>query len=978
MSGCDVKSPAIAFAILFALASGARAIDSTWNYAVEIDAAVQASPAQITLGWKQDTNGPPASYTIYRKALTAADWGSPIATLPGTTTSFTDSTIVVGSVYEYQVLKDFTAERGYRGYGYVEAAINAPLQDSRGTVVLIVDNTCSVSLAVELQRLERDLTGDGWVVIRHDVGRSDSAASVKNLIRADYDADPANVNTVFLFGHVPVPYSGLLNPDGHPGHLGAWPADVYYGDMDGQWTDNTVDAAPTDNSDPADVARLTNRPGDGKFDQSTIPGPVRLMVGRADLSNLPGYLQYQSDASFPSEQELLRRYLEKDHNFRHGLLNVRRRALIGDYIGDKEGVAVAASGFRSFAPIVGESNVTNLNILHDNSPGFWLPTLKTDDYLLALGCGAGSYTTVSGIGVRAPYSDATSTDLVGGDIRAVFVMLFGSWCGDWDTQDNIVRSVLATPTYGLVSLYTGVPHWYLHPLGLGETIGYCARLTQNNTAPGLYRTQVNSSPHMVHIALMGDPTLRLNPVAPPSALTGASDAGQVHLNWTASPDPQVLGYQIYRAGTTHGPFVRLTTSPIATTSFTDPAAPAGATYLVRAEKLETTPSGSYFNASQGIFFTASGTGPVFITQPTAQTVVAGQSATLSVAVSGDSAPTYQWQLNGGNLSDATNATLSWTSLQPENAGVYTVLATAGVTTTVSNPAILGLTTTAKVIGAGAEVSSDIRHPNGNIFDQVLLSGAAASITAESTLNQVTRLSYLDLNDDIVQVEFSGAGTLSILLDALSGPAAPANYNQPSVNYVKGHAGIVIAGADETTNVSIFTVGRATAFDPTGAFDILQPASPTNNPANNGSPLFQGHETTHYDGIADLAFIAISSANGKFGGVRTAGASYFSAKGLTGIYAPGVQFQGPVFIGDINASDAATPVILIGSCADTRITGGDLLQGNGRPVQVTGLSQLKFTAGATSQGTTLPAQTNQAILQQDGMDVTNQVVVNPAP
>ena len=109
---------------------------------------------------------------------------------------------------------------------------------------------------------------------------------------------------------------------------------------------------------------------------------------------------------------------------------------------------------------------------------------------------------------------------------------------------------------------------------------------------------------------------------------------------------------------------------------------------------------------------------------------------------------------------------------------------------------------------------NIRHPNGNIFDQVLLTGTAETITADP--GKVTRTSYIDLTDDIVQIEFSGAGTLSVVLDRASGPAAPLNYQQPSVGYMKGHAGIVITGANETTNVSVFSVGRATAFDPAAA------------------------------------------------------------------------------------------------------------------------------------------------------------------
>ncbi len=335
--------------------------------------------------------------------------------------------------------------------------------------------------------------------------------------------------------------------------------------------------------------------------------------------------------------------------------------------------------------------------------------------------------------------------------------------------------------------------------------------------------------------------------------------------------------------------------------------------------------------------------------------------------------TVQWQRNGTNVSGATSASLSLASVQSADAGLYGAVVTTGGTAT-TQPFIVGVSSAAKVVGTGDELQPvDIRHPNGNIFDQILLSGAAATITADA--GQATRVSYIDLTNDIVQIEFSGAGTLSIILDNSFGPAQPANYNQ-AVNYMKGHAGIVIAGADETTNVSAFSVGRATAFDPTGTYNILLAPSATNVPANNGSSLFVGHTTTSYDGLADLAFIAISSTNGKFGGIRAANASFFATKGFTGIYAPGIAFSGPVFIGDINASNSAAPVLVIGSSPDTRITGGDLLQTNGQAVAVAGLTQLKFTAGTTSHGATLPAQVNQAVLRQSGADVTAQVVVNP--
>ena len=368
--------------------------------------------------------------------------------------------------------------------------------------------------------------------------------------------------------------------------------------------------------------------------------------------------------------------------------------------------------------------------------------------------------------------------------------------------------------------------------------------------------------------------------------------------------------------------------------------------------------------------------PTITTQPASQTPAVGGTVTLTTGAtipSGNPALTYQWQFNGTNLSGASGATLTINNTQPADAGLYTAVVTSTGSVT-SAPAIVGVTTTTEVVGTGAVQVVHQQHPNGNYYDQVLLTGSAVAIKAPG---YVVRTSFIDLNDDIVQVEFSGAGTMSLVLDSPSGPAPALNYNQ-AVNYMKGHAGIVITGADDTTNILVFTVGRATAFDPTGAFNIVQPISLTNVPANNGSTLFQGHQSTVYAGIADIAFIAISSTNGKFGGLRTSDASYFATKGSTGIYAPGVQFTGPVYAEDINAFTAAGSLLIIGSSPDTRITGGDMSQANGQPVQVSGLTQLKFTAGTMSSGGTLAAQTNKAVFMQNGVDVTAQIVVYPAP
>jgi len=338
--------------------------------------------------------------------------------------------------------------------------------------------------------------------------------------------------------------------------------------------------------------------------------------------------------------------------------------------------------------------------------------------------------------------------------------------------------------------------------------------------------------------------------------------------------------------------------------------------------------------------------PPITSQPASTIAGMGLTTKFTVATSSANA-TFQWQYNGTPITAATGSTLTIENTTPDRVGLYTAVVSDSGGSTLSAPALLGMASQVKLLGTGQEVGTNIVHPNKNVYDQVLLQGPAVTLTADP--GQVTRASWVDLSGDIMQVEFSGAGTLSVVLEGPTGPAAAANYNQPAVAYMKGHAGLVITHADETTNVSVFSVGRITAID---------------------QSIFRDGVT--YDGVADLAFIAIQSANGNFGGLRAANASFWSTHGDTGIYAPNVTFTGPVYVGEITATQDATPVLLLGSTLDARVTGGDLAQTNSRAVQVSGLTQLRFVAGMTSQGIALSALPCRARLEENGRDLTAQL------
>lgn len=610
---------------------GTKAEELTFVYAVQISANIQVAPPQITLNWEPDPLGA-NSYTIYRKALTDTSWGNG-TTLPGSASSYIDTFVTVGTTYEYQIVKSATL--GYTGYGYIYSGINAPLTENHGKVILIVATNSTAGLSSELTRLETDLIGDGWRVLRHDVSSNDSPPSVKSLIKIDYETDPANVRAVFLFGHVPILQSGNLNYDGHLTR--PMPADAYYGEMDNDW--------PTD-------------PGSSP---SFLPSDVELMVGRVDLANMPGN---GAAIPWPSETELLRNYLNKDHNWRHKLISVPRQALMGNRRGDEGGRATASGGYRNFTPFVGPGNIIEANTDDAAPPAErWISMLAANSYLWAYGCGGGQPTAISELGTHDQYNDMWSTDVVGQDAKAVFVMLFGSWFGNWDGTDNVMRSFLATPTMGLASCMSGGPHWFLHHMGLGEPIGYDTRLTMNNDT--LYKNQSNDFRRAVFIALMGDPTLRMDSVAPPSNLFATQSNSMVNLNWGASSDGTILGYHIYRSSSASGPFSRITTSLLAGTSCNDAGiAPGTYTYMVRSIKLQTTPSGSYFNPSQGIFSSIT-----VIPLPILQASLAGTGVVLSwnslpgamyhVQVRSTGGPGGNWSELSGAIT-ATGPTTTWT------------------------------------------------------------------------------------------------------------------------------------------------------------------------------------------------------------------------------------------------------------------------------------------------------------------------------
>ena len=498
-----------------------------------------------------------SSYFIKKREKGQTNY-KPLVSLPGTATSFRDTNVVKGKIYEYHITRQNSTSN-------VAAPISAGIEVSpvhfRGGVLMVIETSLHTSLSAELDQYESDLWNEGWTVSRIWVHSQATADSVKQVIKA-----AAQINTdmraVVLIGKVPVPYSGYLAPDGHtPDHLGAWPADVFYGDLDGTWTDNSV------NVTGASGTRNDNIPGDGKYDNSSLPGKVELEVGRIDLSDLPAFGK--------TEVELLQQYFAKNHAFRSGAQPYVKRGLI-------------QNNFGSYAEAFGQSGLNNFVRFFGRDSVKYLPyktTLQQDQYLCSYGCGAGNYQGASGIG--------STSELVNENHQTIFTMLFGSYFGDWHNTNNYLRAALASGQT-LTNCWAGRPVWHIHHMAVGETIGYGTKISQNNSS----EFPAGNGATGVHVALMGDPTLTLLPYHGIDTLYTTIKKDSVYLQWeSVSPDNQ--SYYVYQKND-EDVFELLTQTAINENRLSLSCVKKGINeFLVRPVRLETTGSGSFYNLGEG-------------------------------------------------------------------------------------------------------------------------------------------------------------------------------------------------------------------------------------------------------------------------------------------------------------------------------------------------------------------------------------------
>ena len=130
-----------------------------------------------------------------------------------------------------------------------------------------------------------------------------------------------------------------------------------------------------------------------------------------------------------------------------------------------------------------------------------------------------------------------------------------------------------------------------------------------------------------------------------------------------------------------------------------------------------------------LIVTAAPVAPSILVQPQSQTVMVGGSVTFNVTATGTAALSYQWSLNGTEISGATSSSYSIPNVQTADAGTYTV--------TVSNGTLPDATSS----GATLTVSAAPIAPTITAQPQSQSVTAGQSVTFSVTATGTVPLSY---------------------------------------------------------------------------------------------------------------------------------------------------------------------------------------------------------------------------------------------
>lgn len=475
-------------------------------------------------------------------------------------TRFRLNDLALGQKKEFKVV----SSTGAIGYVFAGNRANDIRHESPGIILLAIESSLmeNSTLTSKIERLKEDLVREGWVPETLLVDRDSSPESLRESIKAIYQTK--ELNSVFLIGRVPRVHM-MNGVDGHG--IRELPMINFYGELSSQWSKKSSCTEPSN---------------EHCYNNQSIPSQMEVPVGLVDFEGVhPG---------LGDPQELLIRYLDKDHAFRSGLWrdqNLDR----GFYHAYEIPTSAPQQTFSSsFGP---EGYYHYGNVKDENGVGGLHPSFNLDL----------SFLWVKSYGLTPDFIDSSTGLMKDVQMTCVFCTWMRSWILDWASSTasrQALRGTIAAPGYSLGAIYSGRPDLMIHVGSQNDSIGEIVQHAQNNDSsatgyiyPLEYRSYYEGA---LHLALMGDPSLRQTYSCRPSGLTSTSST----LRWDFCDDESPLEFRVYASNQKLGEYEFLGTTSGSARSFSLAGADSFGHYLVRPVFLEQTPgSGSYLRYGSG-------------------------------------------------------------------------------------------------------------------------------------------------------------------------------------------------------------------------------------------------------------------------------------------------------------------------------------------------------------------------------------------
>ncbi len=238
--------------------------------------------------------------------------------------------------------------------------------------------------------------------------------------------------------------------------------------------------------------------------------------------------------------------------------------------------------------------------------------------------------------------------------------------------------------------------------------------------------------------------------------------------------------------------------------------------------------------------------PQVLLHPQPQTGTAGGNVFFSVVASGTQPMTYQWRKDLVNISGATNASLTLTNVQPEDAGSYDVVVTNAAGSATSDPAEL------TIVLPQAPNLAPFR-PSG-WSDRIVVTRTAGATTDDAVLSSTDSL-FVDwaIINSGLQDAAAGFQTDLYVDGALKGTWQQATALPPNTfTSITGYAIGMLAAGSHTVEIVTDSLGQVAEFDeadntytkniivtnPPGYYSVNAAAAPSSAGTVTGGGTFQ--------------------------------------------------------------------------------------------------------------------------------------------